>query len=114
LNNGQLVGGGNVNRHLRDFLDFEDSDHNVTHREEEPIITQKMLHTTTLPKPAKKDLSDGRPKVASMDHEQISEMIAGIDYNVSQEGMSASFYRIKERQEQSPISRFEIRPGAES
>lgn len=41
-------------------------------------------------------------------------MIAGIDYNVSQEGMSASFYRIKERQEQSPISRFEIRPGAES
>lgn len=62
-------------------------------------------------------LSDGRKKVAavvSIDQEQISELIANIDYNVSQEGMSASFYRIKERHEHSHLSMFDARPGAES
>lgn len=47
---------GNINRHLRDFLHFEDGD------------------------------DDGRKKVAavvSIDQEQISELIANIDYNVS-------------------------------
>ena len=33
---------------------------------------------------------------------------------MSLEGMSASFYRIKERHEQSTMSMFEARPGAES
>jgi len=89
-NHGQI----NINRHLRDFLHFEDNDNLNSPNNEYVYADHKLMQTTTMPNKAVTKvtrtnplvLSDSRKKIAdlvSTDQEQVSELIANIDYNIS-------------------------------